>query len=171
MTGPYAFKRKTWVAFDDDASLKIKCKYALLRNLGGVGLFGVDSDDADDACGKGKHSLLRAMYATVTQLERKPRQLVRRMSCSIIKCNSSSRSSSNNIISSSKRKCEDTNCYWFFFLGGAQPRGGPVRRRPDLLPRLLLPLRRRPKGTSILPIQDRSHRGPGGQDHVRQREL
>ncbi len=110
MTGPYAFKRKTWVAFDDDASLKIKCKYALLRNLGGVGLFGVDSDDADDACGKGKHSLLRAMHATVTQLERKPRQLVRRMSCS----NSFSRSSSNNISSSSKKKCEDTNCSGFF---------------------------------------------------------
>ena len=59
MTGPYAFSGKSWVAFDDAASLKIKAKYALLRDLAGVGLFAADADDADDACGMGHNSLLR----------------------------------------------------------------------------------------------------------------
>ncbi len=78
MTGPYAFSGKSWLAFDDEASLKIKAKYALLRNLGGVGLYAADADDADDVCGKGAHSLLRSLHKTVTALERKPRQLVRK---------------------------------------------------------------------------------------------
>ena len=38
MTGPYAFDDvKSWMAFDDATSLIIKTKYAILRNLGGVG--------------------------------------------------------------------------------------------------------------------------------------
>ena len=45
--------------------------------MGGVGLYAVDADDADDVCGKGDHSLVKSLHTTVTALERKPRQLVR----------------------------------------------------------------------------------------------
>ena len=75
-TGPYAFNNKTWIAFDDDASLKIKAKYAILRGLAGVALRSVDADDADDKCGAGAHSLLKSVHTTLTALDRKPRQLV-----------------------------------------------------------------------------------------------
>ncbi len=77
MTGPYAFDgNKDWIAFDDATSLKIKAKYALLRNLAGVGLYAVDADDVEDVCGKGEHSLLKSLHNTMATLERKPRQLV-----------------------------------------------------------------------------------------------
>ena len=54
----------------------LQAKYALLRNLGGVGLFSIDADDADAVCGKGHHSLLHALYNTMATLDRKPRQLI-----------------------------------------------------------------------------------------------
>ncbi len=77
MTGPYAYDdRKSWIAFDDDMSLKIKAKYALLRNLAGVALYSIDADDVDGVCGKGRHSLLNSLYTTMATLDRKPRQLV-----------------------------------------------------------------------------------------------
>ena len=77
MTGPYAFDDvKSWMAFDDATSLIIKTKYAILRNLGGVALFSVDADDVDNICGQGELSLLKAIFKTMTKLDRKPRQLV-----------------------------------------------------------------------------------------------
>ena len=56
----------------------MQAKYALLRNLAGVGLYAADADDADDVCGSGAgpHGLLRSLHATLTSLERKPRQLL-----------------------------------------------------------------------------------------------
>lgn len=76
LTGPYAFLGNKWIAFDDDTSLKIKAKYALLRDLAGVGLMSVDADDVEDVCGKGRQSLLRTLASVMTSLQRKPRQLI-----------------------------------------------------------------------------------------------
>ena len=76
LTGPYAFLGNKWIAFDDDTSLKIKAKYALLRDLAGVGLMSVDADDVEDVCGKGRQSLLRTLASVWTSLQRKPRQLI-----------------------------------------------------------------------------------------------
>ena len=77
MTGPYAFDEKNhWLAFDDATSLKIKTKYALLRNLAGVGLYSIDADDVDNLCGNGAFSLLRSIHATLSHLDRRPRQLI-----------------------------------------------------------------------------------------------
>ena len=77
MTGPYAFDDiKSWMAFDDSTSLIIKTKYAILRNLGGMALFSIDADDMDNICGQGELSLLKAIFKTMTKLDRKPRQLI-----------------------------------------------------------------------------------------------
>ena len=77
MTGPYAYDDKNqWLAFDDATSLKIKTKYALLRNLGGVGLYSIDADDVDNHCGNGAFSLIRSIHATLSHLDRRPRQLI-----------------------------------------------------------------------------------------------
>ena len=68
MTGPFAFDdKKHWMAFDDATSLKIKTKYALIRNLGGVALYSIDADDVDNVCGNGAFSLLRSVYTTLTR--------------------------------------------------------------------------------------------------------
>jgi hypothetical protein len=57
-------------------SLKIKTKYALLRNLGGVALDSIEADDVENVCGNGEQSLLKSIRKTLTQLERKTRQLI-----------------------------------------------------------------------------------------------
>ena len=77
LTGPYGFDdTKHWMSFDDATSLTIKTKYAILRNLGGMALFSIDADDADNVCGQGELSLLRSIFKTMTRLDRRPRQLV-----------------------------------------------------------------------------------------------
>merc|ERR1719397_2293355 len=76
LTAPYAFLGPKWLAFDDDTSLKIKAKYVLLRDMAGVGLMSIDADDLDNVCGKGKQSLLNTIGAVITNLQRKPRQLI-----------------------------------------------------------------------------------------------
>ena len=69
MTGPFAYDDlKHWMAFDDATSLKIKTKYALIRNLGGVALYSIDADDIDNVCGNGAFSLLRSVYTTMVKL-------------------------------------------------------------------------------------------------------
>ncbi|XP_059088414.1 mucin-2-like [Tigriopus californicus] len=75
-TGPYAYDSKHWIAFDDANSLKIKTKYALLRNLAGVALFTIDADDVDNICGKGEFSLVKSIFKTMSELDRRPRQLI-----------------------------------------------------------------------------------------------
>jgi len=76
LTGPYSYLGTKWVAFDDDTSLKIKAKYVLLRDMAGIGLMSIDADDVDNVCGKGKHSLLNTIGSVVSNLQRKPRQLI-----------------------------------------------------------------------------------------------
>ena len=77
LTGPYGFDdAKYWMSFDDATSLTIKTKYAILRNLGGMALYSIDADDADNICGQGEFSLLKSIFKTMTKLDRKPRQLV-----------------------------------------------------------------------------------------------
>ena len=44
--------------------------------MGGVGLVSIDADDLDNDCGKGKQSLLNTIGSVITNLQRKPRQLI-----------------------------------------------------------------------------------------------
>uniref|UniRef100_T1JDU5 Chitinase n=1 Tax=Strigamia maritima TaxID=126957 RepID=T1JDU5_STRMM len=59
----------TWVGFDDSASIRIKSKYALLRNLGGVGVWYLDHDDFNDTCGEGNFPLIRAAHTILDELK------------------------------------------------------------------------------------------------------
>ncbi|XP_071444010.1 uncharacterized protein [Hetaerina americana] len=76
LTAPYAFRNKTWIAFEDETSVTIKGKYALLRGLAGVAVSSLDADDSAGICGKGAFPLTRALRNTMTTLSRKPRGLV-----------------------------------------------------------------------------------------------
>ncbi|XP_026670311.1 mucin-19-like isoform X2 [Ceratina calcarata] len=44
LTAPYAFKDKTWIAFEDKISISIKGKYALLRDLPGLAVHEIEND-------------------------------------------------------------------------------------------------------------------------------
>ncbi|KAK9307420.1 hypothetical protein QLX08_002232 [Tetragonisca angustula] len=44
LTAPYAFKDKTWIAFEDRISVSIKGKYALIRELPGLAVHDVEND-------------------------------------------------------------------------------------------------------------------------------
>ncbi|XP_046405125.1 uncharacterized protein LOC124170444 [Ischnura elegans] len=76
LTAPYAFRNKTWVAFEDETSVTIKGKYALLRGLAGVAVSSIDADDSEGICGKGPFPLTNALRKTLSTLSRKPRGLV-----------------------------------------------------------------------------------------------
>ena len=54
----------------------IQAKYVLLREMAGIGLMSIDADDLDDVCGKGPSSLLNTIHNVLTNLDRKPRQLI-----------------------------------------------------------------------------------------------
>ena len=44
--------------------------------MAGVGLDSIDADDLDNVCGKGRQSLLQTLGDVMTNLQRKPRQLI-----------------------------------------------------------------------------------------------
>ena len=44
--------------------------------MAGVGLMSIDADDLDNVCGKGRQSLLNTIGSVITNLQRKPRQLI-----------------------------------------------------------------------------------------------
>lgn len=75
-TAPYSFSGKRWIALEDEISVKIKAKYVLLRELGGVALVSLDTDDIDDMCGKGRQALLMTIHGVFISLERRPRQVI-----------------------------------------------------------------------------------------------
>ncbi|KAI4503689.1 hypothetical protein M0802_001092 [Mischocyttarus mexicanus] len=51
LTAPYAFKNKTWIAFEDKISARIKGKYVILRGLAGLGIWDIENDLQSD-CGE-----------------------------------------------------------------------------------------------------------------------
>ncbi|KAI4494897.1 hypothetical protein M0804_001098 [Polistes exclamans] len=51
LTAPYAFKNKTWIAFEDKISARIKGKYVILRGLAGLGIWDIENDLKSD-CGE-----------------------------------------------------------------------------------------------------------------------
>ncbi|KAJ8681755.1 hypothetical protein QAD02_017547 [Eretmocerus hayati] len=72
LTGPYAFKNTTWIAFEDETSLKIKGKYVILRDLAGLALRDVESD-RKNTCGA---PLVVSVHQAMTEMKRKPRDAV-----------------------------------------------------------------------------------------------
>ncbi|XP_078034878.1 endochitinase-like [Augochlora pura] len=57
---PYAYKGKQWVSYDDPSSIKPKAEFAKHKNLGGVMIWSIDTDDFHGNCGP-KNALLKTI--------------------------------------------------------------------------------------------------------------
>lgn len=62
---PYAYHGSQWVGFDNQLSIQYKAQYALDRNLAGVMVWSVDTDDFRGNCGP-KNALLKTVNSTLT---------------------------------------------------------------------------------------------------------
>ncbi|KAL4713733.1 hypothetical protein ACJJTC_004264 [Scirpophaga incertulas] len=58
---PYAYKDLDWVSFDDPHSIRLKAEYARKRNLAGVMLWSIETDDFRAKCGSEDFPMLRAI--------------------------------------------------------------------------------------------------------------
>uniref|UniRef100_A0A2P2HWG6 chitinase n=1 Tax=Hirondellea gigas TaxID=1518452 RepID=A0A2P2HWG6_9CRUS len=58
---PYMFRQNMWVSYDDDNSVGLKVAFAQSRNLAGVMVWSIDTDDFRGSCGAGKFPLLVAI--------------------------------------------------------------------------------------------------------------
>lgn len=56
--GPYAYKERQWVGYDDKKMIKYKSEYVRKLGLGGGMVWALDLDDFNNRCGEGKHPLL-----------------------------------------------------------------------------------------------------------------
>jgi len=59
--GPYAFKGKQWVGYDDIAMVRKKSEYVRAMGLGGAMIWALDLDDFNNRCGCEPHPLLRTI--------------------------------------------------------------------------------------------------------------
>ncbi|KAL0893318.1 hypothetical protein ABMA27_014909 [Loxostege sticticalis] len=74
LSGPYAFKNTTWIAFEDSSSVDVKGKYARVRGLAGIALHKADRD-TETPCGP---SLKQSLAKVLNQQSRAPRAAVLR---------------------------------------------------------------------------------------------
>jgi len=63
--GPYAYKGKEWVSFDDVAMIKYKSQFIKNLNLGGAMIWALDLDDFNNRCGCQKHPLLNTINSVL----------------------------------------------------------------------------------------------------------
>jgi chitinase len=63
--GPYAYKGKNWVGYDDVAMLRVKARYIVDQKLGGAMFWDLPSDDFRGACGDGEYPLITAVSEIV----------------------------------------------------------------------------------------------------------
>ncbi|CAH1115947.1 unnamed protein product [Phaedon cochleariae] len=70
--GPYIFRGKNWIAFEDSSSIDVKAKYSRVRGLAGLALKDV-SQDGGDECGA---SVLEAAHDGLSRQARAPRGAV-----------------------------------------------------------------------------------------------
>ncbi|XP_058838290.1 chitinase-3-like protein 1 [Topomyia yanbarensis] len=62
---PYAFSGTQWISFDDVSSVALKVAYAKNKNVGGVMLWSIESDDCRNICGGGAYPIGTAVYNAV----------------------------------------------------------------------------------------------------------
>ncbi|CAK9816968.1 Ribosome-binding protein 1 [Anthophora quadrimaculata] len=72
LTAPYAFKDKTWIAFEDKISISIKGKYVMLRELPGLAVHNIEND-FKTKCGI---PVTEEAYHSFTDFKRKSRAAV-----------------------------------------------------------------------------------------------
>lgn len=58
---PHKLDGNQWVGYEDAESLAIKVQFAKSKNLGGLMVWSLDTDDFNGICGGGKYPLLRAL--------------------------------------------------------------------------------------------------------------
>ncbi|XP_037300980.1 oviduct-specific glycoprotein isoform X3 [Manduca sexta] len=58
---PYAFRNKNWVSFDNPTSIRRKVEYAMTKNVAGIMVWSIDTDDFNNVCGYGDFPMLRAI--------------------------------------------------------------------------------------------------------------
>ena len=59
--GPYAFKGRQWVGYDDVAMIKYKSEYIRKMGFAGGMVWALDLDDFKNRCGQGHHPLMNAI--------------------------------------------------------------------------------------------------------------
>ncbi|XP_029732138.2 chitinase-3-like protein 1 isoform X1 [Aedes albopictus] len=62
---PYAFLGNQWISYDDVTSIALKVAYAKSKNIGGVMVWSIESDDDRNICGGGAHPITNAVYNAV----------------------------------------------------------------------------------------------------------
>lgn len=62
---PYAYKGDQWVGYDDVQSIGEKVNYTLSKNLAGVMIWSIETDDFRGDCGAGPYPLLNKAFSAV----------------------------------------------------------------------------------------------------------
>ncbi|KAL5291958.1 CHIA.2 family protein [Megaselia abdita] len=62
---PYAYRGIQWVGYDNVQSIGEKVNYALSKNLAGVMIWSIETDDFRGDCGDGQYPLLNKAFSTV----------------------------------------------------------------------------------------------------------
>lgn len=63
---PHRVGGDQWVGFEDEKSLQLKAEFALSKNLGGVMVWALDTDDFAGWCGQ-RYPLLRTLNKYINQ--------------------------------------------------------------------------------------------------------
>merc|ERR1712223_417649 len=59
--GPYAYKGRQWVGYDDVAMIKYKSEYIRKMGFAGGMVWALDLDDFKNRCGQGHHPLMNTI--------------------------------------------------------------------------------------------------------------
>ena len=65
--GPYAYKDRQWVGYDDAATLRRKAEYVRSMGLGGGMVWALDLDDFSNRCGLGYHIIIIIIIHSVPE--------------------------------------------------------------------------------------------------------
>lgn len=69
---PYAVRNQNWVSYDDPASITKKVEFALDKNLAGVMVWSIETDDFHGSCHGEDFPLLRAINKALGSTETSP---------------------------------------------------------------------------------------------------
>ncbi|KAI2796869.1 hypothetical protein BLOT_014566 [Blomia tropicalis] len=67
LTAPYIYLNDKWIGFDDEISIKLKAKYAILRQTGGLAFFHLNEDDPTGQCGLGPYPLVQSALSVFSK--------------------------------------------------------------------------------------------------------
>lgn len=65
---PYTFKDSNWISYDNERSISLKVDYAMSKNLGGVMVWSIETDDFKGICHPEKFPLMRKINEGVGRI-------------------------------------------------------------------------------------------------------